>query len=322
MSDEKSLQREWITAQIAQRGLKLTGEIEDVQITPSATVLSVMTDSGKVYFKAPMPAFAFEAPLTAKLAEWFPVDLPVVLGMDAARGWLLLRDAGVRVRDLIRADGDGSRWDEYLRRYVALQQATASRVDELLALGVPDRRLKKLPRLYDALLLDTAILLVGQKYGVSDAQFAELQGYLSTLQTLCDQLATYNIPQTLHHDDFHTGNTMVQANTPTFIDWGESCIAHPFYSLVIVLRDAKFTLKQDQATLDHLTDVYLRCWIAYEPMERLKEAFVVAAQLAALCRTLTWYRVVSNLPEDARTEYADAVPYWLVTFLKNTPFEA
>lgn len=321
MTDGRSLQKDWIREQIAGLGLKLNGEIAEVKANPTSTVLYAQTDTGKVYFKAPMPAFAFEAGLTAKLAEWFPAKLPEVLAIDRAKGWLLMRDSGITVRELIRADGDISRWDDYIADYVSVQQETASRIDDLLALGVPDRRLDRLPALYQSLIADRAALLVGQKDGISEEQLAELPTYLPTLRARCTELAAFNIPQTLHHDDFHTGNTTVQGENCILIDWGESCIAHPMYSLVIVLRDAKFILKRDQQTLDHLVDVYLGCWTDYEPMPRLRQAFNIAAQLAALCRTLTWYQFVSNLAEHDKADYADAVPYWLLTFLNNTPFD-
>ena len=45
---------------------------------------------------------------------------------------------------------------------------------------------------------------------------------------LCERLAGYGVPETLHHDDFHDANIFVCGDRYTFADWGESCVAHPF----------------------------------------------------------------------------------------------
>lgn len=313
----------WIHEHIELSGAKMTGEIENVRITPTSTVLRVATDRGMVYFKA--PGFAYEAPLTEALAAWFPANMPGVLATDRARGWLLTADAGRELRVLIRASSSVDEYlphlEEMLRQYAALQQATGSRVGELLAFGVPDRRTEKLPHLYKDLLENPSTLLVGKENGLSEAQLAQLRAYLPQLETLCRRLAEYNIPPTLHHDDFHTANMAIRGKDCVFMDWGESCIAHPFYSLMMVLRVTKFLHEGDEATLNRLQQVYLGCWTAFEPMSRLLEAYALAAQLGALCRALTWHQINVNLDEKDRGEDAEAVPYWLLTFFNNSTME-
>jgi hypothetical protein len=189
---------------------------------------------------------------------------------------------------------------------------------ELLDLGVPDRRLSRLPALYDDLIADIPALLVGQTNGISEKDLDRLRKYTLALRDLCAQLSEYSIPDTIQHDDFHTGN--VGDNFQIF-DWGESFIAHPFYSLLIALRDAKFTLKYGPQVLDRMRDVYLEIWTDYAPMTRLYEVLEITQQLAALGRALSWRKVIQYTNEKKCAEYADAVPYWLLTFLNNTPLE-
>ncbi len=145
--------KDWIAEQVRRAGLRLISDFEEIRVAYTAVVLRVLTDSGHLYFKTAMSAFAFEAALTAALAEWFPQSIPAVIALDKERGWLLMRDAGVSMRALTRADGDFSRWDGMLREYAMLQQKTASHIEQLLTLGVPDRWLDKLPKLYDNIAL-------------------------------------------------------------------------------------------------------------------------------------------------------------------------
>ncbi len=209
-----------------------------------------------------------------------------------------------------------------VRRFALLQQGAVRYVEPLLALGVPDRRLDQLPDLYLALLADLPALRVGHPDGVSGQELARLRAFAPEVRALCARLAAFNLPATLQHDDFHSGNVAFADGQYRFLDWGEGFVAHPFYSLLIALRDAKFILEHDEATLNAMRDVYLACWTDYEPMERLCEALALTHRLAALCRAITWWQVLAPISSgDDRAENADAVPYWLLTFLNNTPME-
>ncbi len=59
---------------------------------------------------------------------------------------------------------------------------------------------------------------------------------------MCEQLVQYHIPETLNHGDFHYGNVFVRGGRFSFIDWGDSCVSQPFYSLRTVLVSAEISL--------------------------------------------------------------------------------
>jgi len=316
---------QWIRQQAASAGIQLTAAIEPVKLNASATILRVSSDRGMLFFKVPMASFAFEAKLTASLARWFPAALPRVIAVDESRGWLLMEDAGTTLKQRSQEHFEVEQWMTMLRDYAQLQQATVQRMATLAEIGVPDRHLDKLPTLYQALLEADdrdSVLLLDQPDGITSAELNELHAAVDQVRALCQQLASFNIPETLHHDDFHVGNVTVRDDRILFIDWGESCLAHPFYSLMLALRYAKLVFNCDDVRLDYLRDAYLEAWLDYAPMAELRRAFTVAAQLGTLCRTLTWVQVARGVRAEARAEYADAVPYWLLTFLRNTPFQA
>ncbi|MBA2297328.1 MAG: hypothetical protein H0W14_04760, partial [Actinobacteria bacterium] len=75
-----------------------------------------------------------------------------LLAVELERGWLLLADAGTRLRDLVERERDLSRWLEILPLYAGLPLDLADDADRLVSLGVPDLRLSRLPTLYEQLL--------------------------------------------------------------------------------------------------------------------------------------------------------------------------
>lgn len=309
---------QWLRDQLEPRGEHIQS-IEPVRAGPQSVVLAVHTASERYYFKACEPVVAHEPALVAALAQWAPDSVPPVLAIDTARRWLLMADGGPTVRELVRADGDRRRSVAMLEHLAALQQATSDRVQDLLALGVPDRRLDRLPALLDAIMADTPALMIGHDEGMTADEAARLRAFTPTLRALCDELAATGIPATLHHDDFHSGNVGLAGERYHIYDWGEAFVAHPFYALLIALRDAKYILGYDQPALDHMRDAYLACWTGYDSPERLRAALTITHRLAALGRALTWWQILAAADATTRAADGDAVPYWLLTFLHDTP---
>lgn len=75
----------------------------------------------------------------------------VPLGVDPARRLLLLPEGGPRLRE---SESDAGTWAAKLWSYSALQRDLGGRAEDLVALGVPDRRPELLPDLVADLLDD------------------------------------------------------------------------------------------------------------------------------------------------------------------------
>ena len=103
-------------------------------------------------FKANHDALRHEAALTAMVSARAPDRVPALLAFDADTGWMLMGDAGRRLREVVTEERGLGRWHDVLTAYAAIQLACEDDVPALLALGVPDRRLATLPAAYDALL--------------------------------------------------------------------------------------------------------------------------------------------------------------------------
>src|SRR5437016_1843638 len=113
--------RTWIESPLAGLGLELAGVIGQPHVRLWSTVLRVPTAEGDVYFKAVAPIHRFEAALTGLLAELQPGRVPEVIAVDAERGWMLMRDGGTRLRELVETRADLHHWERLLPEYAQLQ---------------------------------------------------------------------------------------------------------------------------------------------------------------------------------------------------------
>lgn len=302
----------WIDEQLVVLNAARIAPIEQLVAKSWSTVLRVPTTRGNLYFKAPAPLFAFEPALTALLDRLVPAQVPPVLVVDGQRHWMLMQDAGMVLRGDI---DDPARLEEALRQFAEMQMRLAEHVETLKDTGCPDRRLRLLPRLYQEALAATAFLHIDEPRGLPRDQYEQMLAFAPQLQEMCDELASYCVPESLHHDDLHTGNILFNGEQYVFIDLAECCLTHPFCSMFIALRVAKYVLEYDEPALERLRRAYLEPWTRYEPMERLQHALDLAHRLGSLQRALFWYNYLLRLEPELRWMHWDAAFYFLQVFL-------
>lgn len=318
----------WIHARLADAGLRHSGEIEQPHMRPWSTVMRVPTDEGNFFFKATAPYLAHEAAVTAYLTRFRPALFPDLLAFDLERSWMLMSDAGTPLRQFVRAEKSFARWADVMPKFVNLQKDLTARVGDLLASGIPDRRLERLPGLFEELIADRASMLMDQPDGLTSDEYARLKQSLPGFRRSCELLRSAGIPETLHHDDFHDGNIFVRDGRILFTDWAESAVSHPFFSLVVLLRGAGNSLEAfsqtgleagpDSPEIVELRNFYLGGWTSFAPMDDLKSlACIGERRIGYVNRALTWHQVISHMPTELRAEYAAAVPGYLQEYLNG-----
>jgi hypothetical protein len=295
----------WIRSQLERLGLEPAGEIEQPHVRPWSTVLRVPTDDGDVWFKANMPTQAFEVAVVETLAARRPDLVPTLLATDLQRGWMLQGDGGTRLREILEETGDFDVWIEILPLYAELQMDVAADRDRLLAAGVPDRLLASLPGQFEEVLADAEALET-----LTQDERRRLAALAPCIEAECRELADYGLPETIQHDDLHDGQVFVRDGRFLFFDWGDACVSHPFYTLVVTLAVLAYRLEldHDAPELDRFRDAYLEPWTRFRPRRELEQAYPLAYRLGVLCRGLTWRSVVAVLPQPLRDDEAEAVP--------------
>jgi hypothetical protein len=281
-----------------------------VKVRPWSAVLTVPVERGQVYFKALPPGLEQEVALTSRLAAWFPGRTVPVLAADEARGWMLLPDAGPRLRDVLRVEDVEGTWSRLLADYAEMQIEAASRVGELLAVGVLDRRLARLPELFDHVIgLASRFSGAGvreEPQRLTGGEFIRLERMRPALVSAVERLAALGLAETVEHDDLHDGNVLISRGRPLIFDWGDACISHPFFSLRVALLSTRerFGLAEDDAVLERLRDAYLCAWSA----SRRWSTAAGARDLSSAGdppRVLSWDLAIANASAEERA--ADAV---------------
>jgi hypothetical protein len=169
---------------------------------------------GGLWRKKCKSSWRFEARLTASLSARWPDRVAEVV--EHGDDWMITRDAGTRIAE------EDPLWIDAIRRYVELQQGEATYADEHVAAGVPDRRLATLPEWYARL--------------TDEVHDERLMQFAPRFAELCAELASHGVPETIQHDDLHQYNVYVRDGQTRVLDWGDSCVSHPYFSLVATLR--------------------------------------------------------------------------------------
>jgi hypothetical protein len=245
-----------------------------------------------VYFKANAPELHHEAAVATLLARERPDCVPPPLAVDLDRGWLLMADAGTRLREVIERERDLRPWLDVLPLYAGVQVDLTAHADELVALGTPDLRLATLPAKYERLLDELA--------GLPPEESRRLRSLVPHVVQLCDELGAFGVPETIQHDDFHDGQVYVRDGRYLLLDWGDACVSHPFFTLSVTLEGGiAWGLDDVVGSVDvaPFRDAYL------EPFARdgadLVRACVVAFRLGWVCRAVNGH--FPGQPEQTRT---------------------
>ncbi len=299
----------WIRTALAAQNIPITGEMEQIHNRPWSTIVRIPTGETNLFFKATAGYAAHEIPLCAYLSTLATSATPQLIALRPDQPWLIMRDGGQRLREILIAQPDWSHWQILLPHFAALQIAAAQR-DELLALGLPDRSLENLPRLYADLIAHSDLYQPDAENGLSDADYQRLHDLIPLVTQKAQQMAAYAVPQSVNHGDLHDANIFYNHGQYAFYDWGDSSFSHPFFSLrtAYVSAETRFDLEENAPELDRLRDAYLPAWREFETDANLHTLFGLAQELWAITSSLTWYQAINALDSDSRKDYAHVLP--------------
>jgi len=234
--------------------------------------------------------------------------IPETLAVDIARGWILMADAGRPLREEFDAAGQFAVLRRALPVYAELQSATMQSVERLLQLGIPDRRLHRLPRLLEELISDE-VLAVGRSAEATAELRASARRLLPDFEHCCADLAAAPCSAALDHGDLHPGNVLIRGGDYRFCDWGDSSVTHPFVSMGVTF-DMVFSQipAVDRAEgAPRLRDAYLEPWATYGSPESLQADFLRALWVADVVRALDFARMFAGGNKESRARWLPLV---------------
>lgn len=285
----------WIKERLSELDLTRSGPVEQPHVRPWSTAMRVPTPAGDLWFKANLPVLAYETPVVQALSRVRPDLVPELVGVEPERGWMLMRDGGERLREVVARERGLERWLGVLPLYAELQIAAAPLVDELVAAGTPDLRLARLPRLYARLVEETD--------GLEPANRRRLIERVAAVEEMCSAVAAHGIPETIQHNDLHDGQIFVSHGRYRVLDWGDACVSHPFTTMSVTLEGVlSFGLDDVEGSVDTspFRNAYVDPFSDVWRREGLDAAMACALRLGWICRAVVTHPLALALERDER----------------------
>lgn len=286
---------QWATDILRKRNAVFIVDPEIILRTPYSRVTKFTTDQGNFYLKETPPDLFVEAKIIQVLKSKMNALVPSVLDTNKNLHCFMMFDAGIPLRDYLKTNFQPNLLIEVIQQYTRIQSKAETAIDELLNLGVPDWRLKELPKLYSQIIDKQEVL---KKDGILESEFKHLQDLYPVFVTLCDHLSKFKIPGSLDHCDFHDNNILINPNNNqlTLIDLGETVITHPFFSLISFISKAayQYTLNDEHPVFTALVDACLHNYLEFSSKEDLKKAMLVAKKLWPIYSALGYYRLIAS----------------------------
>jgi Phosphotransferase enzyme family len=279
----------WADALLAERGLARIAPAEQVKTWNLSSLWRLPIRGGTVWLKHVPPFFGHEAPIIGRLGG---PSVPVLVGADGPR--MIMREIpGEDMHDAglpVMARG--------LSILVELQREWIGRVDELLALGLPDWRAPVLSTLIaDVVERTSAELSVGDR--------ATLGEFLAELPERFDRVAECGIPDTIVHGDFGPGNLRGDDRTLVALDWGDSGVGHPLLD-----HPAMFDRAPIEA-VEPLRDQWAAEWAAAVPGSDPRKAARLLAPIAAARQAVIYRKFLDNIEPSEQPYHSADPPNWL-----------
>jgi Phosphotransferase enzyme family len=136
-------------------------------------------------------------------------------------------------------------------------------------------------------------LFVRRDLPLAPEEIAALRRFAPRFSDLCAELSALDLPETIQHGDLHHANLYLRDEQLRFLDWGDSSIANPFFSLVVVFRFLNEVngLPASDPWYQRLRDAYLEPWGS-----GLADAFSLALRIGTFAHAFAWTRHRDELP--------------------------
>ena len=135
---------------------------------------------------------------------------------------------------------------------------------------------------------------------------------------MCRRLEAVGVPETVQHDDLHDGQVFVRDGSYLFLDWGDSCVSHPFFSMSVTLEGAlAWGLDDVEGSVDitPFRDSYLQPFERFADREELRAAHDTALRLGWISRALSVQMFGVSADPGVQAEWAERVRVRLQMFV-------
>lgn len=276
---------EWVQAQILPLGRDLTGDFNQLNASPDFSLIRFETTGPAVWFKATGAPNTHELPLTVCLAHLFPQYLPKLIGTQLDwNAWLSEEAPGATLDQFTSA----AEWESVATHLAQLQILSVANTAKLLAVGCKDLTLPRLTSSIAPFLASMSGLMdIQQKKSPPPLSQGQLDSLGEDLHEACSVFRTSDLPVTLGHIDFNSGNVIYSPDRCVFLDWAEGCVTNPLITFEFLREYFRRSALASVRATEKVTDAYIGPWRSLVPLSELARAMTVSPLLAVLAYAVT-----------------------------------
>jgi thiamine kinase-like enzyme len=283
-------------------------------------VIRFLTSTGCFYLKQ-TPADLFIEPAVIQAIQKNIQDspTPTMLSKNHELNCFLMKSCGDHsLRTKFNGTIDTELLIKGLHSYINILRSFEQNQSTLQAIGVPDWRLNRLPQLYIELLEKKDVL---QDEGLTDDELDKLMRLVPTIKSICEFLMMQKVKETLVNGDFNENNLIMNEETQqlSIIDWGESVISHPFFSIASHLRATarRYELELNGQLLENIKQNCLSCWSDVANINELEIIYQNILRLLPVFSSLGIYRLQVATNNTSKKMQRWFIAGSLRTLLKN-----
>ena len=276
----------WADDRLARAGLDRTGRAQQMRTWNLSALWRIPTRGGLVWLKAVPEFFAHEG----AVIDWIGTPVaPRLIDVDVGRS-LLVDIEGPTNHEVSEPEA----LSPMVELLTGLQRRALDRLPELIALGVPDRRL---PTVVDR------VAPVVEQWGsaIEPAERRALEVVVAGLPARVAAIADCGVPDTLVHGDFHAGNVAGRPDGYAILDWGDSFVGHP------LLDELAFVERLPPAVQVAARGWFVDAWRRAVPGSQPVRAIELLEPLVCLEAAAMYARFCAAIEPDERVYHASDV---------------
>lgn len=288
--------------------------------TPWSIVVRFITTNGIFYLKQTPPDLFIETNVIKTIQKIMPQSLtPHILSENKELKCFLMESCGDNsLRTKFNGTIDDKSLTQGLTSYLQILRSFEDNIVVLKDIRIPDWRLHRIPDLYVELLAQHEILL---EEGLTHDEMDELLRLVPKIRSLSDTLSEQKVKETLVNGDFNENNLIINIKTQqiSIIDWGESVIAHPFFSIASHLQSCarRYQLKLNKGVLEKIKQHCLSHWLDVASIEQLNSTYQQLSKLHPIFCALALYRLQVATNNKSKTMQNWFIADFLKKLLKN-----
>lgn len=294
MMNHSSTIIKWGSEELTSHGYEITAAPSIVVETPWSTVVRFATSKGGFYLKQTPTDLFIESEIIGAIQNTTSHSYaPKILCENPALNCFIMNSCGdYSLRTKFNGIIDDKLLVQGITSYVNILRSFENNIGALKAIDIPDWRLNRIPKLYLELLDEKDMLL---QEGLTVDEIEQLVSLVPKIESLCHVLAENKIKETLVNGDFNENNLIIDEQTQqiSIIDWGESIIAHPFFSIASHLQSCarRYKLELNEGILEKIKQQCLSSWLDVVSIDELNSIYLQILKLHPIFCVLALYRL-------------------------------